>query len=57
MKYNPFGVYPYRKQPSRKMRYNQGLNIQPLVNGMVTLGSIAVIGGTTVAILNSMPKG
>jgi hypothetical protein len=57
MKYNPFAVYPQRKQPSRKMRYNQGLNIQPLVNGMVTLGSIAVIGGTTVAILNSMPKG
>lgn len=54
MKANPFAVMPYRKQPVR--RYNKCCQQQPLnhtIDGMVTLGSIAVIGGTTVGILNA----
>lgn len=52
MKGNPFAMYPYRRQPRK--RYNPQNPTQPLVEGMVTLGSVAVIGGTTVAVLNAL---
>lgn len=51
MKGNPFAINPYRKQPRRKCCPQNP--VQPLVEGMVTLGSVAVIGGTTVAVLNA----
>lgn len=59
MKYNPFMITPHRKQPQR--RKSCGCNqcnspINTLTNGMVALGSIAVIGGTTVGIINAFQK-
>lgn len=61
MKYNPFSIAmtaPYRKQPQRRMRHCcQQQPMNTLVNGMVTLGSVAIIGGTTVGVLNAIPKG
>lgn len=58
MKYNPF-IMQHRKQPNRRMRYprQQENPTTALVNGMVTLGSIAVIGGTTMGIVNAFQKG
>lgn len=55
MKQNPFAIYPYRKQPRTRYRCN-GSPVSSVVDGMVTLGSIAVIGGTTVGIMNAMQK-
>lgn len=55
MKQNPFMITPYRKQPTQRYRGSQ----QPmnrLVDGMVTLSTVAVIGGTTVGILNAFQK-
>ena len=56
MKYNPFAVYPHRRQPRYRYRRPYGAPMQPLVEGMVTLGSVAIIGGTTVALLGAMQK-
>lgn len=60
MRYNPFsmtGTMSYRKQPQRRMRtMQQQQPLNTLVNGMVTLGTVAVIGGTTVGILNAFQK-
>lgn len=54
MKPNPFMIYPYRKQPNRRMRCCQDNTIPTVVNGMVSLGTIAVLGGTTVEIFNAL---
>lgn len=51
---NPFEIMPYRRQPNRRLQYhysNQPLNT--LAQGMVTFGSIAVIGGVTVGLLGA----
>ena len=56
MKYNPFVVTPYRKQPRGRKQCCSQQPVNNLVNGMVTLGSIAVIGGTTVGILGALQK-
>lgn len=55
MKGNPFGMTTtVRRQPQRKYRRPPQQNsVDSLVNGMVTIGSVAVIGGTTVGILNA----
>lgn len=52
MKQNPF-VISYRKQPNRRGYPRCQNPLNHAVEGMVTLGSIAVIGGTTVGILNA----
>jgi len=50
--YNPF-IMQYRKQPNRKMPCQRCNPMSQMVGGMVTLGSIAVLGGTTVGIINA----
>lgn len=57
MKYkpNPFMITPCRKQPSRRMRQpNMDQTGAALVNGMVTLGSVAILGTTTVGVVNAL---
>lgn len=51
---NPFAVMPYRRQPKRRYQYANPMN--QMVNGMVTLGSIAIISGTTLGILNAFQR-
>lgn len=53
MKRNPFAIMPYRRQPVQRARSRSQNPMNTAVEGMVTLGSIAVIGGTTVGILNA----
>lgn len=55
MKQNPFAIYPHRKQPRTRCCCHN-TPVRSVVDGMVTLGSIAVIGGTTVGIMNAMQK-
>lgn len=58
MRYNPFMMTtPYRRQPNgRPKPCCSQRPINRLVDGMVTLGEIAVIGGTTVGILQAFQK-
>jgi len=56
MRYNPF-VMQYRKQPTKRLRYSVENPTKTLVNGMVTLGSIAVLGHTVVGVANAFQKG
>lgn len=57
MKYNPFMITPYRKQPQKRKPCGCACNpVNTLVNGTVALGSIAVIGGTTIGIINAFQK-
>ena len=55
MRYNPF-IMQYRKQPNRRLRYNRENPTNTLVNGMVTLGSIAILGHTVVGVTNVLQK-
>jgi hypothetical protein len=56
MRYNPF-IMQYRKQPTKRLRYSVENPTKTLVNGMVTLGSIAVLGHTVVGVANAFQKG
>ena len=57
MKPNPFTITPYRRQPNRRYApYQCQRPINRMVDGMVTLGEVAVIGGTTVGILQAFQK-
>ena len=59
MKRNAFMmIMPYRKQPNQRMRCCRSPQntMNNLVSGMVTFGSIAVLGGTAVGIMNAFNR-
>jgi hypothetical protein len=55
---NPFMMYPYRKQPTKRVHPNRknAMGGNGLVEGMVTLGSLAIIGSSLPGIINSIQK-